>query len=78
LKATLTALNDGGINFQSDINKCHYAFLLAYADDMVLMRPLDERVGEAVRSLWHDPCMDAVRPAPHVFGLTNSEIQYVP
>ncbi|KAL4784386.1 G-protein alpha subunit-domain-containing protein [Aspergillus varians] len=69
MKSILTALNVGGINFQSDINTDHSAFLLQYADDMTLIEPLDVRVGEAVRSLWQDQCMERVRQSPQNFGI---------
>ncbi|KAJ0421286.1 hypothetical protein BJY00DRAFT_312199 [Aspergillus carlsbadensis] len=71
MKAILTALNLGGIRFQSDINMDHSAFLLRYVDDMVPTKLLDERVGEVVRSLWHDPCTKTVRQSPRDFGITD-------
>lgn len=74
MKAILTALNIGGVNFQSDINADHSAFLLQYAGDMILTKPLDIRVGKAVRSLWRDPCMERVRLSPQEFGMTDSTL----
>ncbi|KAL4871095.1 G-protein alpha subunit-domain-containing protein [Aspergillus spectabilis] len=74
MKAILTALNIGGIKFQSDINTDHSAFLLQYADDMIPTKPPDVRVGEAVRSLWHDRCMERVRQSPQNFGMTDSTL----
>jgi guanine nucleotide-binding protein subunit alpha len=78
MKAILTALGIAGINFQFNINMDHSAFLLGYVEDMTLTKPLDERVGGAIRSLWHDPCMETVRQSPQDFGVTDSTLGYVP
>ncbi|KAL2836701.1 hypothetical protein BJX68DRAFT_273399 [Aspergillus pseudodeflectus] len=72
MKAVVTSLNLGGANGRSGLNPEHCAFLLQYMNDTVYLERLDARVGEVIRSLWMDPCMESVRRCPQDFDITDS------
>ncbi|KAL2867253.1 G-protein alpha subunit-domain-containing protein [Aspergillus lucknowensis] len=75
MKAVVAAFDIGNIGFWSYINTAHATFLRQYAEDIDPTKSLDARVGKALRSLWHDRCMDRVRQSPQDFGLTDSALR---
>ncbi|KAL3457680.1 G-protein alpha subunit-domain-containing protein [Aspergillus heterothallicus] len=77
MKAILAALDIATVKFQSDTNMDHAHFLLGYVDDITLTKHHDERVGGAIRSLWHDSCMEVVRQSPQDFGITDSTVGFL-
>jgi guanine nucleotide-binding protein subunit alpha len=71
----IAALNRDATVPQLDGNKGHCDLLLRYIDDFSATKPLDVRVGEAIRSLWQDPCMERVRQSPREFGIPQSALE---
>jgi hypothetical protein len=74
-QAIIAALNRDATGSQLDGNKGHCDLLLRYIDDLSATKPLDVRVGEAIRSLWQDPCMERVRQSPREFGIPESALE---
>ncbi|GFG11518.1 guanine nucleotide-binding protein alpha-3 subunit [Aspergillus udagawae] len=74
-QAIIAALNCDAIGPQLDNNRANCDLLLRYIADLSATKPLDVRVGEAIRSLWQDPCMERVRQSPREFGIPESAIE---
>ncbi len=71
-KALIGAMRQFGIEPQITGNArwCHY--LMEYSVDPDPEKPLDTRVGQAVTSVWHDPCMPRVFEHSSEFYLMDS------
>jgi hypothetical protein len=63
-QAIIAALNRDATIPQLDGNKGHYDLLLHYINNFSATKPLDVQVGEAIRSLWQDPCIERVHQSP--------------
>ncbi|KAL3472244.1 hypothetical protein BJX99DRAFT_262447 [Aspergillus californicus] len=71
----ITALNHEGSGPELGINAAHFNFLVGYAGSLSTIRPLDEGVVMAIRSLWQDPCMERVRKFPRYFGIAEAALE---
>ncbi|GIC94610.1 guanine nucleotide-binding protein alpha-2 subunit [Aspergillus udagawae] len=74
-QAIIAALNRDATGPQLDSNRAHCDLLLRYIDDLSATKPLDERIGEAIRSLWQDPSMERVRQSPREFAIPESALE---
>jgi guanine nucleotide-binding protein subunit alpha len=71
-KTLITAMRQFGIEPTQESNKEHCDFLMDYSLDPDPEKPLDNRVGPAVSSVWQDPCIQTVMEHQSEFYLMDS------
>lgn len=71
-KSLIAAMNQFEVVPESEVNVRNCAFLMDYTADPDPNSSLDPRVGEAVTSLWQDPCIAKVMEHSSEFYLMDS------
>lgn len=71
-RALISAMRQFGIEPTEEANKEHCDFLMDYSLDPDPEKPLDNRVGQAVSSVWKDPCIHTVMEHQSEFYLMDS------
>ena len=72
VKALIGAMRQFGIEPTNIANRNYCDFLLNYQVDPDPHTPLDSKIGNAVDSLWHDPCMPLLLDRQSEFYLMDS------
>lgn len=73
-QSIIASLKHAGIKLHCDSSAVDCDLLLDYIDDLGPTNRLDVSVGEAIRSLTHDPCMQRIRQSPREFGISDSAL----
>jgi len=71
-KALIGAMRQFDITPQDPANIDYTNYIMEYSVDPDPEKPLDMRVGEAVSSIWHDPCIPQVLDHSSEFYLMDS------
>ncbi|KIW08624.1 guanine nucleotide-binding protein alpha-3 subunit [Verruconis gallopava] len=71
-KALIAAMRQFDIEPERDINKEYCDYLMDFSIDPDPDKPLDQKVGQAVSSIWHDPCIPKVMEHSSEFYLMDS------
>jgi guanine nucleotide-binding protein G(i) subunit alpha len=71
-KALIGAMEQFGVEPERDVNREYSDFLMEYSVDPDPEKPLDAKVGQAVISLWHDPCIAKIMEHSSEFYLMDS------
>lgn len=71
-KSLIGAMRQLEIEPGNDQNKQYCDFLMDYSVDPDPEKPLDTRVGQAVSSIWHDPCVPKVMEHQTSFYIMDS------
>ncbi|QMW27037.1 G-protein alpha subunit-domain-containing protein [Aspergillus flavus] len=73
-QSIIASLKHAGIKLHCDSSAVDCDLLLDYIDDLGPTNRLDVSVGEAIRSLTHDPCMERIRQSPREFNISDSAL----
>jgi guanine nucleotide-binding protein G(i) subunit alpha len=71
-KALIGAMRQFDIEPEQEINKQYADFLVDYSVDPDPEKPLEMKVGQAVSSIWHDPCIPKVLEHQSEFYMMDS------
>jgi guanine nucleotide-binding protein G(i) subunit alpha len=71
-KALIRALKQLEIHPEQDLNRAYGDFLLDYSVDPDPDMPLGTKVGEAIGSVWQDPCILKIRERSTEFCMMDS------
>lgn len=71
-KGLISAMRQFEIEPENPINEEYCEYLLDYTVDPDPEKPLDLRVGQAVTSIWRDPCVPKVLEHSSEFYLMDS------
>ena len=71
-KALIGAMEQFEIQPEHDLNRDYCDFLMDYSIDPDPEKPLEAKVGQAVSSIWHDPCMSSIMDHSSEFYLMDS------
>ena len=71
-KALIAAMRQFDIEPEREINREYCDYLIEFAIDPDPEKALDMKVGQAVSSIWHDPCVAKVMDHSSEFYLMDS------
>jgi guanine nucleotide-binding protein G(i) subunit alpha len=71
-KALIAAMKQLEIEPESELNQDHIKYLLDYSVDPDPEKPLDYEVGQAVTSIWRDPCINRLMEHQTSFYIMDS------
>ena len=71
-KALIGAMEQFGIAPEREINHEYCEFLVDYSLDPDPEKPLETKVGQAVASIWADPCIPRIMDRQSEFYLMDS------
>ncbi|KAH0534196.1 hypothetical protein FGG08_007207 [Glutinoglossum americanum] len=71
-KTLIGAMEQLGIQPEREVNREYCNFLVDYSIGPDPKKPLEAKVGEAVSSMWHDPCILKVMERQNEFYLMDS------
>lgn len=71
-KALIGAMRQFEIEPERDVNREYCDYLMDFSIDPDPEKPLDSKVGTAVSSVWHDPCIPKVMEHSSEFYLMDS------
>jgi len=71
-KALIGAMRQLEIEPEVASNNDHIEYLMEYSVDPDPEKPLESKVGTAVSSLWHDPCVSKVMEQQTSFYIMDS------
>jgi hypothetical protein len=71
-KALISAMKQFEIHPEQELNRAYCEFLLDYSVDPDLDQPLETKVGEAISSIWQDPCIPKILERSSEFYIRDS------
>jgi guanine nucleotide-binding protein G(i) subunit alpha len=71
-KALISAMRQLDIQPELDANRQYCDYLMDYSVDPDPEKPLEQRVGQAVSAIWHDPCVPKVLESQTSFYIMDS------
>lgn len=71
-KALIGATRQFDIELQDPANKENCNYIMEYSVDPDPHQPLDPKIGEAIKSLWNDPCIPKVFEHQNEFYMMDS------
>lgn len=71
-KALIAAMRQFEVEPEREMNRDFADYLMEFSIDPDPDKPLDAKVGQAVSSLWHDPCVPKVMEHSSEFYLMDS------
>ena len=72
VKALIRAMEDLEIHPEQELNRAYCDFLLDYSVDPDPEKPLGTKVGEAISSIWQDPCIPKILERSNEFYIVDS------
>jgi guanine nucleotide-binding protein G(i) subunit alpha len=73
-KALIGAMDEFEIQPKQELNRAYCDFLLDYSIDPDPEKPLATKVGEAISSIWRDPCIPKIMERSSEFYLMDSAV----
>jgi guanine nucleotide-binding protein G(i) subunit alpha len=71
-KALISAMKQFEIHPEQELNRAYCEFLLDYSVDPDPNKPLGTKVGEAISSIWQDPCIPKILEHQSEFYIMDS------
>jgi guanine nucleotide-binding protein subunit alpha len=71
-KAVIGAMKQFDIQLEHEINRQYSDYLMEYSVDPNPEKPLEMKVGQAVSSIWHDPCIPKLMDRSSEFYMMDS------
>jgi guanine nucleotide-binding protein G(i) subunit alpha len=71
-KALISAMKQFEIHPEQELNRAYCEFLLNYSVDPDPNMPLGTKVGEAISSVWQDPCIPKILERSSEFYIMDS------
>jgi guanine nucleotide-binding protein G(i) subunit alpha len=71
-KALISAMKQFEIHPEQELNRAYCEFLLDYSVDPDPNKPLGTKVGEAISSIWQDPCIPKILERQSEFYIMDS------
>ena len=71
-KALISAMKQFEIHPEQELNRAYCEFLLDYSVDPDPNKPLGKKVGKAISSIWHDPCIPKILEHSSEFYIMDS------